>query len=74
MSATRWSVCGRPAWTAARGPTPATETAPDAQAYLEETIQQSLYSDFVTGLRETAGVTVNQQTLNQLLALDTAGQ
>ena len=54
--------------------TPATETAPDAQAYLEETIQQSLYSDFVTGLRETAGVTVNQQTLNQLLALDTAGQ
>lgn len=45
--------------------------AEQAKAYLEETTRQSLYSDFVAGLRDTAGVRVNQQVLNQLLALDT---
>lgn len=42
-----------------------------AKAYLEETTRQSLYSDFVTGLRDEAGIQENRQVLNQLLALDT---
>lgn len=42
-----------------------------AKAYLEETTRQSLYSDFVAGLRSEYGVRENQTVLNQLLALDT---
>lgn len=54
--------------------TPAAEEAPEATAYLEETTRLSLYGDFVTGIRDDAGVRENQQTLMQLLALDATGQ
>lgn len=51
--------------------TPAGETeAPQVEAYLEQSTQQSLYADFVAGLREDAGVRVNRQALDQVLALD----
>jgi peptidyl-prolyl cis-trans isomerase D len=46
----------------------------EAKDYLAETTRQSLYSDFVAGLRDEAGLRPNQQVLNQLLALDTTGQ
>ena len=38
---------------------------------MAEASRDTLYSDFVTGLRDEVGVRVNQQALNQLLALDT---
>ncbi len=54
---------------------PAAETAtPELKTYLEDTTRQSLVGDFVTGLRDAAGIRVNQQTLNQILALDVTGQ
>jgi peptidyl-prolyl cis-trans isomerase D len=49
----------------------ATGSVAEAKTYLEETTRQSLYSDFVTGLRDEAGIKENRQVLNQLLALDT---
>lgn len=45
-----------------------------AKQYLDETTRQSLYVDFMSGLRDEAGMRINQQTLNQILALDTTGQ
>ncbi|HQZ13750.1 MAG TPA: SurA N-terminal domain-containing protein [Devosia sp.] len=46
-----------------------------AQAYLQETTRQSLYADFVTGLRDAAGVKLNQKVLDQILVIDpVAGQ
>jgi peptidyl-prolyl cis-trans isomerase D len=47
-------------------------TSEQAKAYIDETTRQSLYADFVNGLRDEAGLRVNQQVLNQLLALDPA--
>lgn len=53
-------------------PDPASEAA---QNYLDRTTEQSLYSAFVTGLREEAGgVRINQQALNQVLGLTETGQ
>ena len=49
----------------------AAETNAQAQTFVTEAARDTLYSDFVTGLRDELGVRVNQQTLNQLLALDT---
>lgn len=46
----------------------------EAEQFLEDSTRQSLYSDFVTGLVGDAGVRVNQQALNQVLALDGTGQ
>jgi peptidyl-prolyl cis-trans isomerase D len=52
-------------------PAPA-ETTAQAESFVTGAARDTLYSDFVTGLRDELGVRVNQQTLNQLLALDTA--
>lgn len=46
----------------------------EAAEFLEDLTRQSLYSDFISALRDEAGIRVNQQTLNQILALDSAGQ
>ena len=46
----------------------------EAEQFLEDSTRQSLYSDFVSGLVSEAGVRVNQQALNQVLALDGTGQ
>jgi peptidyl-prolyl cis-trans isomerase D len=46
-----------------------------SRSFITDGTRQSLYSDFITGLRDEAGLRVNQQTLNQILALDaTTGQ
>jgi peptidyl-prolyl cis-trans isomerase D len=44
--------------------------AADENEFLDETTRISLYSDFVQGLRDDAGLRVNQQAINQILALD----
>lgn len=46
----------------------------EAEQFLEDSTRQSLYSDFVAGLVGETGVRVNQQALNQVLALDGTGQ
>ena len=48
--------------------------AAQARAFVTDSTRQSLYTDFITGLRDEAGLRVNQQTLNQILALGTSGQ
>ena len=51
---------------------PSTDEATlDAGGYTAETRQNTLYSDFMSGLRESMGMTINQKVLSQLLALDT---
>jgi peptidyl-prolyl cis-trans isomerase D len=52
--------------------TAAPETVEQARTFVNEAARDTLYSDFVTGLRDEFGVRVNQQAVNQLLALDTA--
>lgn len=47
------------------------EATGQAATFVTEAARNTLYSDFVTGLRDELGVRVNQQTLNQLLAIDT---
>lgn len=49
----------------------APETNEQARSFVSEAARNTLYSDFVTGLRDDFGVRVNQQAINQLLALDT---
>jgi peptidyl-prolyl cis-trans isomerase D len=49
--------------------TPPAQAEPQVLQYLEQTMRQSLYSDFITGLRDEAGVRVNQKVLDQLLAV-----
>ena len=54
---------------------PAPDPATDAvQDFLKQAQEQSLYSAFVTGLRDQVGMRVNQQTLSQALGLDQTGQ
>lgn len=53
---------------------PGEPAAPTLADYVEETTRQSLVAEFFTGLRNTAGVRVNQQILNQLLAVGGTGQ
>jgi len=51
---------------------PSTEEATaDAGGFISETRQNTLYSDFMGGLRDSMGIQVNQTVLSQLLALDT---
>lgn len=45
----------------------------DTGGYIASTRQNTLYSDFMGGLRESMGMQVNEQVLTQLLALDTVG-
>lgn len=46
----------------------------DAGGYIASTRQNTLYSDFMSGLRDSMGMQVNQKALSQLLALDQTGQ
>lgn len=48
--------------------------AQDVGGYIAETRQNTLYNDFMSGLRDAQGLQVNQQVLTQLLALDQTGQ
>ena len=42
----------------------------EIRAYLLETVRQSLYAEFVSGLRDQAGMRINQQALSQVLGLE----
>ena len=46
----------------------------DAGGYIASTRQNTLYSDFMGGLRDSQGLQINQKALTQLLALDQTGQ
>jgi len=50
------------------------EATPDSVKLIEDSTRDALYADFVAGLRDKAGLQLNQQALTQLLALDTTGQ
>ncbi|WP_158625984.1 peptidylprolyl isomerase [Arsenicitalea aurantiaca] len=53
--------------------TPAqSEPAPETREFVTEALRDSLYLDFVAGLRDEAGLRINQSALNQLLAADEA--
>ncbi|HTJ58727.1 MAG TPA: SurA N-terminal domain-containing protein [Devosiaceae bacterium] len=43
-------------------------------AAVQDSLRNSLYGDFVTGLRDQYGLRINQQALNQAMALDQNGQ
>ena len=45
--------------------------AEDANAQLENEVRIGLYGDFVTAVRDEAGLRINQQALQQTLALNT---
>lgn len=52
--------------------TPATDKAPDqTRTFVANAIKNDLYAGFVTGVRDAAGMRINQAALNQLLALNT---
>ncbi len=51
-----------------------TNLAQDQGGYIANTRQNTLYSDFMGGLRDTMGLQINQKALTQLLALDETGQ
>jgi peptidyl-prolyl cis-trans isomerase D len=42
------------------------------RTYVEEANRETLYGDFVNGLRDAAGIRINRQTFDQLIALDAA--
>ncbi len=50
------------------------EATPASVKFVEDSTRDALYADFVAGLRDKAGLQLNQQALTQLLALDTTGQ
>jgi peptidyl-prolyl cis-trans isomerase D len=51
--------------------TPASAALPEqAKTQVENSIKDSLYGDFIGGLRQDDGLRINQQALNQALALD----
>ena len=55
--------------------TPAAETPPTIRSYLEQANQQSLFDDFIAGVRDEAGLRIYRQVLDQLIGLDaTTGQ
>ncbi len=49
------------------------DTASNLTSFVAQTRQGALFSDFMRGLRETTGMTVNRKVLSQLLALGTTG-
>jgi peptidyl-prolyl cis-trans isomerase D len=51
-----------------------TKLTEDAGGYIAGTRQNTLYSDFMGGLRDIMGMQINQKALSQLLALDQTGQ
>ncbi|MDP1730251.1 MAG: SurA N-terminal domain-containing protein [Devosia sp.] len=45
------------------------------RSFIEDASRETLYADFVNGLRDEAGIRINRQTFDQLIALDaTTGQ
>jgi peptidyl-prolyl cis-trans isomerase D len=56
--------------------TPATvaEAAPSLKEFIDSSVRDSIYADFETGLRDQAGLKINQQALMNLLGLNTAAQ
>jgi peptidyl-prolyl cis-trans isomerase D len=48
--------------------------AEDVGGYIASTRQNTLYADFMSGLRDAVGMQVNEKALTQLLALDQTGQ
>jgi peptidyl-prolyl cis-trans isomerase D len=51
------------------------ELAPQTKTAVENSVRNSLYGNFIGSLRQDQGLKINQQVLNQVLALDTgAGQ
>lgn len=46
----------------------------DAGGYIAGTRQNTLYSDFMSGLRDSMGLRINEKALTQVLALDQKGQ
>ncbi|HEY9009685.1 MAG TPA: SurA N-terminal domain-containing protein [Devosia sp.] len=46
----------------------------DVGGYIASTRQNTLYSDFMSGLRDAMGLRINEKALTQLLALDQTGQ
>ena len=48
------------------------EAADAARNFVEDASRETLYGDFVNGLRDAAGIRLNRQTFNQLIALDAA--
>ncbi len=54
--------------------TPSSTKASDqARTAVDNSIRDSLYGDFIVGLRQDDGLKTNQSALNQLLALDPSG-
>ncbi|MDB5563012.1 MAG: PpiD [Hyphomicrobiales bacterium] len=54
--------------------TPAAGTAPaQARSYMDNAIRDSLFGEFITGVRNEAGLRVNDAALNQVLALSSTG-
>lgn len=49
-----------------------TEPTDAARTFVEEASRETLYGDFVNGLRDAAGIRLNRQTFDQLIALDAA--
>lgn len=55
--------------------TPASEdAAAPARDFVEKASRETLYSDFVAGLRDEAGIRINRQTLDKIIALGSTGQ
>jgi len=53
----------------------ASGTAPaQMKTGVQQSVRQSVYNDFITGLTQDAGIKINQQVLDQTLALDQNGQ
>jgi len=52
--------------------TPSTEPSPEkTRTFVEESVRDDLYGEFVTGLRDDAGLRINQQAMTQLLSVTT---
>lgn len=50
----------------------AADAANATRSYVEEANRQTLYIDFINGLRDAAGIRLNRQTFDKLIALDAA--
>jgi peptidyl-prolyl cis-trans isomerase D len=44
------------------------------KTFVENSLRDTLYADFVTGVRDEAGIRINQQALSKVLGLDQTGQ
>jgi peptidyl-prolyl cis-trans isomerase D len=54
--------------------TPASGAVPaQARTYMENAVRDSLFGEFITSIRDEAGLKINQPALNQVLALSSTG-